>query len=114
MMNLNPKSLNERMDKTMIQVCDELNINNWPVLKPRVVNEIQSFTLMIRWLKEMREKGEMDAEQARIHIDIQKTTMRTRLMAMPGIEMRVAENILNASIDAVRKDIYEYLGWVVV
>lgn len=114
MMNLTSKSQLERMEKTMLAACEEQKIMDWNNIKPRISNELQSFTLMVKWLKEMQVKGEMDTEQARIHIDIQRNTMRTRLMAMPGIDMRTAEQILNRSIDAVRKEIFEYLGWVVV
>lgn len=114
MMNLTNKSVTTGMGKKMMQICEELNINGWQQVKPRVANELSSFILMLEWLRDMRQKNEIDAEQARIHVDIQKNTMRTRLMAMPGIDMLTAENLMNKSIDGIRKDIFEYLGWVVV
>lgn len=97
-----------------MEVCEELLVNDLNQLKPRVANEFNSFVLMLEWLRDMKQKNEINAEQARIHIDIQKNTMRTRLMSMPGIDMFAAENLLNKSIDGIRKEIYEYLGWVVV
>lgn len=102
------------MGKKMLEISENLQINNWNQIKPRVSNELDSFILMLEWLKDMKENREISAEQARIHIDIQKNTMRTRLMAMPGIDMLTAENLLNRSIDGIRKEIYDYLGWVVV
>lgn len=69
---------------------------------------------MLFWLDEMKHSGEMDTEQARIHIDIQKTTMRTRLMALPGISVVEAEHIINDAIDSIRKEIYDNLEWVII
>lgn len=113
-MNLGARPAIEKIEKSMVTACENMQLRNWNELKARINNELQSFTLMLKWLKDMREKGEIGPEQARIHIDIQRNTMRTRLMAMPGMDMLMAENLLNVAIDAVRKDIYDYLGWVVV
>lgn len=102
------------MQKAMLGACEQVQIKNWNIVKPLVSSELSSFILMLTWIKEMKLKNEMNAEQARIHIDIQKNTTRTRLMALPEINMIQADQLLNQSIDAIRKDIYEYLGWVII
>lgn len=97
----------------MVQVFEKLEVDNKEMLAPMVRNELNSFVLMLLWIKDMQQSSEMDTTQARIHIDIQRHTMRTRLMSFPGITLHGAEDILNQCIDVVRKDIFDYLGWIV-
>lgn len=82
--------------------------------KIHIENEFKSLIMMLFWLDEMKHSGEMNTEQARIHIDIQKTTMRTRLMSLPGISVIEAEHIINDAIDSIRKEIYDHLDWIII
>lgn len=100
--------------KLMLRACEEQQIEQWQNIKAHAENELRSLLLMIEWLAEMKTAGEISTEQARIHIDIQKNTMRTRLMSLPGISMVAAEHLINNAIDSVRKDLYEEIGWVIV
>jgi hypothetical protein len=69
---------------------------------------------MLEWVRKMQKDSQMSTELARIHIDIQKNTMRTRLMALPEITMVDAEHIINGGIDSIRKDLYEKMEWVII
>ncbi len=69
---------------------------------------------MLEWINKMNRQNEMSTEQARIHIDIQKNTMRTRLMTLPNISMMDAEHIINTAIDSIRKKLYEQMDWVII
>ena len=70
--------------------------------------------MMLDWINKMNDQKEMTTEQARIHIDIQKNTMRTRLMALPAITMIDAEHIINTAIDSIRPKLYEQMDWVII
>lgn len=109
-----PKNTPENIHLTMLEACQKLELQNWKSINPFISNELKSFVLMLSWIKEMKEKNEMDVEQARIHLDIQKNTTRTRLMALPEMNLLTTDQLLNQSIDAVRKEIYEYVGWVII
>jgi hypothetical protein len=99
---------------TMIKACIEARFANWTAIQPHAENEFNSLLLILQWLTEMRKKGEMTTEQARIHIDIQKNTMRTRLMTLPSVSMVEAEHIINTGIDSIRKDLYAKIDWVII
>ncbi len=114
MLTSKPKPNTAQMYKTMLAKCEQLQINDWARLKPLIAGELDSFLLMLKWIKEMRVNNEISIEQARIHIDIQKNTMRTRMMAYPGLTLVTSDNILNECIDQIRLEIYEYVGWVVI
>jgi hypothetical protein len=109
-----PTPSTQNMHNTMMNVCESMKIPAWSQVKPMVANELNSFILMLTWIKQMQEQQLFTKEQARIHIDIQRTTMRTRLMALPEIDILTADHLLNNCVDAIRKEIYEYLGWVLV
>ena len=102
------------MHQTMVAACEEMKLADWKHLRPMVAAELQSLILMIKWLKEMQQEQQINVSEARIHLEIQKSTLRTRLMALPQLSILQVDELLNKAIDAVRKDIYEYLGWVVM
>lgn len=76
--------------------------------------EFESLLLMLAWLNEMMDKKELSVEEARIHIDIQKNTMRTRLMGLPGISLLEAEHLINEGVDAIRSEIYSEVRNVII
>lgn len=69
---------------------------------------------MLYWLDTMQKTAEMNTEQARIHVDIQKTTMRTRLMALPDLNVVETEHLINEAIDSIRKEVYKDLNWIII
>lgn len=99
---------------TMVNACEQAQFAHWQQVKPHAENEFNSLLQIIEWLWEMRKKNEMSTEQARIHIDIQKNTMRTRLMTLPLVSMVEAEQIINTAIDSIRKDLYAKTDWVII
>lgn len=98
----------------MLRSCENENIKQWNILKPHVENELRSLLLMIEWLIQMKSAGEINTEQARIHIDIQKNSMRTRLMSLPGVSMIESEHLINNAIDSVRKELYNQIEWIIL
>jgi len=109
-----PKHDTTQMYEKMMAQCESFCLTDWNHLKPLLAAELDSFILMVKWIKQMQEINEITIDQARIHIDIQKNTMRTRLSALPGMDLLKVESVLNNCIDSVRTDIYYYLGWVLV
>ncbi len=76
--------------------------------------ELESLLLMLIWLNDMMEKKELSIEEARIHVDIQKNTMRTRLMTLRGMSLLESEHLINAAVDAVRPEIYSEVKNVII
>ena len=111
---LNTKKPTDKMLQTMLNACENAQIENWNDLKPLVSGELSNFLLMLTWIKDMKQKQEMGIEQARVYVDIQKTTARNKLMVLPGLDVIKVDNILNQSVDSIRKDISDYIGWVII
>ena len=49
----------------------------------------------------MQEQQLFTKEKARIHKNIQRTTMRIKLVALPEIDILTAEHLLNNCVDAI-------------
>jgi len=109
MNNTNPILLNKIMN-----ACNQAHFDQWKAMSTYAENEFRSLLLLIDWIGEMRLKNIITIEEARIHIDIQKNTMRTRLMALPQINMLEADHIINTGIDGIRKELYETMEWVII
>jgi hypothetical protein len=100
--------------QVMLNACEKIAITQWEQIQPHVEHEFRGLLIKLEWINHMNRQREMTTEQARIHIDIQKNTMRTRLMALPAITMIDAEHIINTAIDSIRKQLYDKMEWVII
>lgn len=99
---------------TMLDACDKADFAYWHNIKPHAETEFNSLLQILLWLARQRQNNEITTEQARIHVDIQKNTMRTRLMTLHSISMVEAEHIINTAIDSIRADFYTQMDWVII
>lgn len=95
----------------MLQASNTRNLEGWGRFKPTIENELLCLLLMLEWLVKMRSTGEMNTEQALIHIDIQKNTMRMRLISILDFSVEEADNTINNAIDCVRKELCTKMDW---
>ena len=98
----------------MLDACNKAQFSNWNTIKPHAENEFNSLLQILLWLAKKRQNDEITTEQARIHVDIQKNTMRTRLMTLHSVSMVEAEHIINTAIDSIRTDFYTEMDWVII
>jgi ERCC4-type nuclease len=98
----------------MLNACEKMTIQQWDLIKPHAEHEFRGLLMMLEWTNTMNRQREMTTEHARIHIDIHKNTMRTRLMSLPNITMIDAEHIINTAIDSIRKQLYDRMDWVII
>lgn len=98
----------------MLNACEKIAIPHWEQIKPHAEHEFRGLLMMLEWINKMNRQQEMTTEQARIHIDIHKNTMRTRLMSLPNITMMDAEHTINTGIDSIRKQLYDKMDWVII
>lgn len=109
-MNVNQRNLLHQM----LDACRTMHIPQWDSIKPHAEHEFEGLLIKLNWIKEMKQQKEITTEQARIHIDIQKNTMRTRLMTLPNLTMIDAEHIINTAIDSIRQQLYEETEWIII
>ena len=64
-------------------------------------SEGRKFAQSAAEIARLRLLGEIDDEEARLHIDIQKNASRAVLMAITGISILAAERAINAALEIV-------------
>lgn len=77
-------------------------------------NEAEKIAISIRQIGELYASGIIDAEEARLKLDIQKNTSRTMLLAVKGIGILAAEQAINAGVSVVRDTVNKALGFALL
>jgi transposase len=77
-------------------------------------NEAEKIAISIRQIAELYASGIIDAEEARLKLEIQKNTSRTMLLAVKGIGILTAEQAINAGLGVVRGAVNTALGFALL
>ena len=77
-------------------------------------NEAEKIAISIRQIGELYASGLIDAEEARLKLDIQKNTSRTMLLAVKEIGILTAEQAINAGMNVVRDAVNTALGFALL
>ncbi|MEI6265466.1 MAG: hypothetical protein WCP74_10180 [Sphingobacteriia bacterium] len=85
--------------------------SHWKEVKPYAEKEVNSFAENIKLIAELKMKGKITEEQARLYIDIQKNSMRIVLLTIEGLGILAVEAAINAAIDVIRSTVNTALGW---
>lgn len=72
--------------------------------------EGRKFAVSAAEITKLRLTGEIDDEEARLHLEIQKSASRTVLMAIAGISIIAAERAANAALEIVGQAIKTATG----
>ena len=86
----------------------------WKEVKPFVEKESKSFVQNLAMIAKLKLQGKMSKEEALLHIQIQKNSYRTVLLAVEGLGLLAVENALNAAIGAIRKAVNTAIGWTLL
>ena len=87
---------------------------HWKEAKPFAEKEIKSFAANLKLIEDLKAKGKITEEQARLSVDIQKSAMRISLLTVQGLALLAVEAAINAAIDMVRSTINTALGWSIL
>lgn len=85
--------------------------SHWKEVKPYAEKEVNSFAENIKLIAELKMKGKITEEQARLYIDIQKSSMRIVLLTIEGLGILAVESAINAAIDVIKSTVNTALGW---
>lgn len=88
--------------------------NHWSEAKPYAEKEIKSFAETIKLVTELKVQGKISEEQAKLYIDIQKSSMRIVLLTIEGLGILAVEAAINAALDIIRSTVNTALNWTVL
>ena len=97
--------------KSMSEASKKILKSNWKKVRPMAELQLKSILHNLEQIAELKLKGKITEEQARLHIKIQKESIRTILMSFEGIGIVAAEKAINESLDVAKNSINKYIGW---
>jgi hypothetical protein len=84
---------------------------HWEEAQPYAEKETQAFTDNIKLIASLKLQGKIDEEQARMYMEIQRSSMRVVLLTIKGLGILAVENAINAALDVIRGTVNTALGW---
>ena len=88
--------------------------NDWAVAKPYAEKEARAFAENIKMIAALKLAGQIDEEEARLQVQLQKNAMRIVLLTIKGLGILAVENAINAAFDVVRSTVNTALGWTIL
>lgn len=84
---------------------------HWNDAKPYVEKEIKSYVENIRLIDDLKTENRITEEQAKLYLDIQRSSMRIVLLTIEGLGILAVEATINAVIDVIRNTVNTAIGW---
>jgi hypothetical protein len=88
--------------------------NNWNEVQPFAEKEVKSFAETIKLIENLKEEGKITEEQAKLYIDMSKSSMRTVLLTNEGLGLLATEAAINAAIDVIRSTVNTAIGLTIL
>jgi serine phosphatase RsbU (regulator of sigma subunit) len=100
--------------KQMLEAAKIVLKSQWKQVKPMAELQLRSTLINLELIAELKLRGKITKEQAALHIEIQKQSIRTTLLSFEGIGIVAAEKALNAALGAARTVINKSIGWKII
>ena len=97
--------------KDMLGIAKDKLETNWNEAKPFAEKEFTAFAENIKLIASLKAEGKINEEQAKLYLDIQKSSMRIVLLTIEGLGLLAVESAINGSINAVKKTVNKAIGW---
>ena len=86
----------------------------WPEVKNYAESEMEKFAKSMAEIEVWKARGEISEAQAAALSRLHQRSMKMVFTALEGISLAIAENAINAALDAVRVAINTAIGWAIV
>lgn len=101
----------EELVGQMLQAAQGVLKNHWDEARPYAEKEFKAFGDNIKLIAELKVKGKITEEQAKMYVEIQKSSIRVVLLTIEGLGILAVESAINAAIDIVRSTVNTAIGW---
>ena len=95
----------------MLNAAKPILQNAWKEVKPFAEKESKAFAQNLAMIGKLKIEGKITKEEALLHIQIQKNSFRTVLLAIQGLGLIAVENALNAAIAVIASTVNKTIGW---
>lgn len=109
-MSMNVKELAESMLSAMQGVLSE----KWPEIKDYAEAEAKKLAQSLVMIEALNAANKIDAEEAALHLSIQKNASQMVLLTIKGLGVLAVEQALNAALDVVKETVNTALGFTLI
>ena len=88
--------------------------SKWKKVKPLAELQLKSIIHNLEQIAELKLQGKITEEQARLHLTIQKESIRTILLSFEGIGIVTAEEAINSALSSVKTIVNKAIGWKIL
>ena len=88
--------------------------SKWKKVKPLAELQLKNIIHNLEQIAELKIQGKITEEQARLHLTIQKESIRTILLSFEGIGIITAEEAINSALNSVKTIINKTIGWKIL
>ena len=88
--------------------------SKWKKVKPLAELQLKNIIHNLEQIAELKIQGKITEEQARLHLTIQKESIRTLLLSIEGIGILTAEEAINSALNAVKTIVNKAIGWKIL
>ena len=88
--------------------------SKWKKVKPLAELQLKNIIHNLEQIAELKIQGKITEEQARLHLTIQKESIRTILLSFEGIGILTAEEAINSALNAVKTIVNKAIGWKIL
>ncbi len=98
----------------MLKAVEGVLKKNWKDVKPFAEQEFKSFTENLQLINRLKSEGKITKKQAKLYVEIQKSSVRIVLLTIEGLGILAVENAINAAIKVVKKTVNTAIGWTIL
>lgn len=95
----------------MLSASKQVLKKEWKNVAPITELQVKNIIHNIEQIAELKLKGKINEQQAKIHLTIQKESFKTILLSFEGIGIITAEKAINAALSVARNTINKAIGW---
>lgn len=108
-------SLNtSQLTQDMLAAFQGVLVKKWPEIKEYAETEAKKLAQSFAMIEVLSISGKINAEQAALHLEIQKNATRTVFLTLEGLGMLAAEAAINAALNVVRESVNKALGFALI
>jgi len=98
----------------MLDAAKGVVSDKWPATRQYFESEAQAFAQRFASIEALRAAGKITEERAKSHVEFQKESWATVLLAVEGLTELTVEQALNAALSAVKDIVNKAIGFALL
>lgn len=103
-----------QLTQDMLAAFQGVLVKKWPEIKEYAEAEAKKLAESLVMIEVLSVSGKINAEQAALHLQIQKNATRTVFLTLEGLGILAAEAAINAALNVVKESVNTALGFVLI